>query len=657
MMDIHDDMIKREDNKSAAIITWFNWKELLLLLAFINQTVAAGHSRHLVSREDEVSVEDGFKGEYERIQGFGHCFLQRSGKLDQDLERQIADTRWLEQVGLILERLRKVYADYSVVAGEWKPYRQYSSLSHASESKDSRELPREEDMKAPATLTFPDPLSAWVERLWRPQQLESLLNKSRTLSERLLTWVPLIIEYHPAFTTKPYDPSTRDHTISKDNMEAMKIEMHLDLREIAHSIARGVRKLERQISGEDMILKDAHLDSLRPERRSGLTPGILHLGNTQRRVLFEYKRIRPSQDPGRPIYGKQELYQLCKLLQRASIPGSNLRTLRFAGIIDQTALLRRFAFAFEYPEQVKKGARVVTLHDMISGRVRCKKAGLNARFQLAQVLCKAIATFHGDGWVHKNLRSDSIVFFQDRDGGEGDEEEEDDDDDGAEDQDDGDDKDDFEGREPPQIDLDKPYLVDFEYARPLDAQTLFTFSSDMEYDIYRHPARQGIPSESFTKTHDIYALGVVLLEIGLWRTAFDLINSKTRGRLGDLRGRKIAQPPGGSAAAAAAATLDRQNRLPGANGSAAHEEDQHRGRETKAMAEPPTPVDIKAALISVAKENLEFMMGEHYAKAVDSCLSSKALGRSVAHKEAGAVFVDEVLKNLDPAKLLPYPAV
>lgn len=643
MMDMHDDMIKRDDNKSVAIVTWFDWKELLLLLAFINQTVGAGHSHHVVSREDELTVADGFKGEYERIQGFGHCFLQRAGKLDQNLERQISDTRWLEQVGLILERLRKVYADYSVIAAEWKPYRQYSSLSHISESKDSRELPREQDMKAPASLTFPDLPSAWVERLWQPQQLESLLKKSRTLSERLLTWVPLIIEHHPAFTTVPHDPSTRDHTISKENMEALKIEMHLDLREIAHSTARGVRKLGRQISGEDMILKDAHLESLRPERRSGLTPGILHLGNTQRRVLFEYKRIRPSQDLGWLIYGKQELYQLGKLLRRASIPGSNLRTLRFAGIIDQTALWRRFAFVFEYPQQVKKGARVITLHDMISGKARCKKGGLNARFQLAQVLCKAIATFHGDGWVHKNLRSDSVVFFQDRDGSEGEEDDGEDD----EDDDDDDDDDDFEDTEPPHIDLDKPYLVDFEYARPLDAQTLYTFSSDIEYDIYRHPARQGIPSESFTKTHDIYALGVVLLEIGLWRTAFDLIDSKTGGRLSDLRGRKITQP------GSLAATVDKLN-LSGVNGSTAHE-DQH--QETKAMAEPPTPVDIKAALITVAKENLEFMMGEYYARAVDSCLSSNAPGRSASNKEAGAVFVDQVLKNLDPAKLLPYAAV
>lgn len=41
-------------------------------------------------------------------------------------------------------------------------------------------------------------------------------------------------------------------------------------------------------------------------------------------------------------------------------------------------------------------------------------------------------------------------------------------------------------------------------------------------DVYRHPARQGNPTQMFSKIHDIYALGVVLLEIGLWQPALTL---------------------------------------------------------------------------------------------------------------------------------------
>jgi hypothetical protein len=34
-------------------------------------------------------------------------------------------------------------------------------------------------------------------------------------------------------------------------------------------------------------------------------------------------------------------------------------------------------------------------------------------------------------------------------------------------------------------------------------------------DVYRHPERQGRPQKLFKKVHDIYALGVVMLEIGM----------------------------------------------------------------------------------------------------------------------------------------------
>lgn len=53
-------------------------------------------------------------------------------------------------------------------------------------------------------------------------------------------------------------------------------------------------------------------------------------------------------------------------------------------------------------------------------------------------------------------------------------------------------------------------------------------------DIYRHPDRQGQPMETFKKIHDIYALGVVLLEIGLWEPAIkfqkDMFSTATNPR-------------------------------------------------------------------------------------------------------------------------------
>lgn len=65
-----------------------------------------------------------------------------------------------------------------------------------------------------------------------------------------------------------------------------------------------------------------------------------------------------------------------------------------------------------------------------------------------------------------------------------------------------------------QLDLSEPWILGFEFSRP---ETYFSEGrGDMclSRDVYRHPDRQKHPSKVFNKIHDIYALGVVLLEIG-----------------------------------------------------------------------------------------------------------------------------------------------
>ncbi|CVL11807.1 hypothetical protein FPRO06_13102 [Fusarium proliferatum] len=63
-------------------------------------------------------------------------------------------------------------------------------------------------------------------------------------------------------------------------------------------------------------------------------------------------------------------------------------------------------------------------------------------------------------------------------------------------------------------------LTDFEFSRPVaDVTRLAPHTIDTEHEVYRHSDRQGLPNASFSKIHDIYSLGLVLLEIGLWQTA------------------------------------------------------------------------------------------------------------------------------------------
>jgi hypothetical protein len=62
------------------------------------------------------------------------------------------------------------------------------------------------------------------------------------------------------------------------------------------------------------------------------------------------------------------------------------------------------------------------------------------------------------------------------------------------------------------------YLLGLTQFRSLAHQTNLLGDSAWHRNLYRHPARQGLRIlDSYVMQHDIYSLGVCLLEIGLWR--------------------------------------------------------------------------------------------------------------------------------------------
>jgi hypothetical protein len=69
------------------------------------------------------------------------------------------------------------------------------------------------------------------------------------------------------------------------------------------------------------------------------------------------------------------------------------------------------------------------------------------------------------------------------------------------------------------VDYDNPFVVGFEFSREESDRSTTEQDDKLERNIYRHPDRQGPPEARFNMLHDIYSLGVVLLEIGLSRPA------------------------------------------------------------------------------------------------------------------------------------------
>jgi Prion-inhibition and propagation len=116
---------------------------------------------------------------------------------------------------------------------------------------------------------------------------------------------------------------------------------------------------------------------------------------------------------------------------------------------------------------------------------------LEVRFDLAYKLASAMSLMHASKWLHKGFRSDNVLFLNDASGN-------------------------------PVV--NQPFLTGFEYSRPETQVSLRDRQTDrFDLDLYYHP---DLPMHDFNRIHDIYSLGVVLLEIALWKPLKDEVSEQ-----------------------------------------------------------------------------------------------------------------------------------
>ncbi|KAI0202426.1 hypothetical protein F4808DRAFT_459027 [Astrocystis sublimbata] len=110
---------------------------------------------------------------------------------------------------------------------------------------------------------------------------------------------------------------------------------------------------------------------------------------------------------------------------------------------------------------------------------------LSMVLRIAKQLVRSVHYIHTCGFVHKNIRPENLLVF-------------------------------------PNCDKSAPrqsYLIGFTEFRNANFQTNLHGDAAWHRNVYRHPQRQGtLVHERYIMQHDIYSLGVTLLEIGLWRS-------------------------------------------------------------------------------------------------------------------------------------------
>lgn len=288
-------------------------------------------------------------------------------------------------------------------------------------------------------------------------------------------------------------------------------------------------------------------------------------------VLVELKYYPPSEESHNATLNypdadtKANVQRLAGLLKISS-SGSEMRTLPFKFYVHEPKD-ERYAFVFGYPLHALQ-SQPTSLHDLIKSSTQDHRFPLAIRFQVAEMIAQSIGVFHADGWVHKSVCSRSVVFFKER--------------------------------SKKTLMLESPYLVDFGYSRPEEGKTYARYQQTTNSDaLYLHPDR---PRMTFTKLHDIYALGVVLLEIATWKTAKDHFDSAAKGLDLDVT------------------TIDKE--------------------------------EVREKFLSIVRKSIPHHMGTAYMEAVISCLDDTYRGHT-ASPSFVETFQTEVIEKLSAKQLSP----
>lgn len=226
------------------------------------------------------------------------------------------------------------------------------------------------------------------------------------------------------------------------------------------------------------------------------------------RVLIDWIPYDKEMDMDSRLHLYQRVDNLSRLLHSNPARHPDLYTLDCIGYVDDTAKSRYglvHIIPYHSPSNgLSNGSTIATSQPSFRTLASLIEDGsrtpdLDVRFKLAQTLAIALWSFHSLDWLHKSYSPNNILFF-----------------------DDASDKDKSSGsgsNSSQKHSLKNPYVVGFDSSRPdgLDEMTCDPKLGNSR-DIYRHPDSLGIWRQPYRKSFDVYSFGLVLLEVGLWKS-------------------------------------------------------------------------------------------------------------------------------------------
>ncbi|KAL3428934.1 hypothetical protein BDV09DRAFT_203725 [Aspergillus tetrazonus] len=297
-----------------------------------------------------------------------------------------------------------------------------------------------------------------------------------------------------------------------------------------------------------------------------------HLTNGDGKVLVDITNYNEDLDT---TVAKLHVRDLARRLANSD-PGE-FGLLHCRGVVESPDTKRvHFRLVFDIPPGLSNPR---TLRDLLLQKL---PHPLDQRFKLAKQLVRSLMFVHTSGFVHKNIRPETIVVFQEKD-----------------------------------ILLGPSFLIGFERFRPSVAGTVYSGDANWERNLYRHLKRQGLhPEDRYVMQHDIYGLGVCLLEIGFW-TSF--------------------------------VQWDGDSPSPGTELGEAI---------TEALLVKKSALAVKQGLLSMATEQLPRLMGQRYADLAMACLTcldpgdANLFGREEDLEDedgiiVGVQYIEKILLQID----------
>lgn len=315
--------------------------------------------------------------------------------------------------------------------------------------------------------------------------MESILDRSslqelHTMQERsnllLLQLTNQVSQLH--VLTKALDIRTVSADSEADDISQTSTLVQTSLGSNTQLKSLAVFKIQNLTVAETSSTKDLFI------RYSDLSQDNTEFGDERSLVTYNHQRVfvewrtplEQARNPQERELIESRLSQLANLMSTEDKPAAFRCPLCIGYCRRDDGDEIQYGLVFDASSLGRMDSDIVTLRENLED----SSPSLTQRTKLATAMAESLLYLHGVNWLHKGLRSDNIII--------------------------------------PNGDLTNPLISGFDFSRPdVSGEITVKSTSQAHHDYYKHPQLLQHSKARSEKLHDIYSLGLILVEIALWK--------------------------------------------------------------------------------------------------------------------------------------------